>query len=209
MVSNLNITGNKAIPLRVIVTQRYALFSVKDRPSKAFSLKICKQKGIFKVHISVGVILTETWKEKMIKTGCVERRYQKSYWYQWRYSTFLVSICLGVGLQSSPALKQTCNSFKINGRFESDPEISKKPRKASVWYKMPSYFFAFAAEEKRSSCWILRSRVCIKGQIMQQQDRARLPQGNSCWELTVKAGQIFSLEYWAFLGWTRWWNFRS
>lgn len=56
---------------------------------------------------------------------------------------------LGVGLQSSPALKKTCNSFKIKGSFESDPEISKEPRKASVWYKMPSYFFAFVAGEKR------------------------------------------------------------
>lgn len=27
--------------------------------------------------------------------------------------------------------------------------MSKKPRKASVWYKMPLYFFAFVAEEKK------------------------------------------------------------
>lgn len=35
MVSNLNIAGNKAI-LRVIVTQRYASFSVQDRPYRLF-----------------------------------------------------------------------------------------------------------------------------------------------------------------------------
>lgn len=27
--------------------------------------------------------------------------------------------------------------------------MSEKPRNAFVWYKMPSYFFAFIAEEKK------------------------------------------------------------
>lgn len=89
---------------------------------------------------------------------------------------------LGVELQSSPALKQTYNSFKINGSFESNPEISKKPRKASAWYKMPSYFFAFVAEEKRSSWWILRSGVCIKGQIMQQGSHKATSAGSWQWK---------------------------
>lgn len=110
---------------------------------------------------------------------------------------------LGVGLQSSPELKQTCNSFKINWSFESDPEISKKPRKASVWYKMPSYFFAFVGEKKRSSCWILWSRVGIKGQIIHQQQRARFLQGNSCWSWQWKQARYspWSTEHsWVELG---------
>lgn len=66
----------------------------------------------------------------------------------------------------SLGMKQASNRFKLNRSFESQPEMSKKPRKASVWYKMPSYFFAFVAEGKK----MVHAELVIKTlyQIMQQ-----------------------------------------
>lgn len=122
---------------RVIVSKIF--YFLKIWTTRAFSLKISKEKGILKVHVRVVGILTETWKETKIQKD----------WFCWQKVSKRLLILLEIfhmvnkklcstkfrnrtTVKLSVGLKQASNRFKGKGSFESVPEISKKVKKKNI-----------------------------------------------------------------------------